>query len=274
MRHVAGGRAVGLFLGLASFAAGAQVTNFDSPTRVPPLNSPVVYSRTLETVKFDCASCSAQVLSLVMELKNDSARPVLHPWPLFIQLTTNHDRGDATGAYSRIFSNGAGWSAGLHAETIHAGTGTSIGSNIEQSNMSNRGRVIGVNIQAKNGYGGVAKNFWSEEAINIQSAPGAGWKSGLKFNAVSLEKGIVFDAQTSGKTAIEIGGRFERGIDLNGNAIFLGRGGRIVLDEEEQVVMLFNRETRQIEIRVADDVLASFPLKAKNRAQSAEIERP
>ena len=110
------------------------------------------------------------------------------------------------------------------------------------------------------------KKFWSEEAINIQSAPGAGWKSGLKFNSVSLEKGIVFVAQTSGKTAIDIAGRFERGLDMNGNAVVLGRGGRIVLDEEEQVVLLFNRESTQIEIRAADDVVATFPLGLKRKA--------
>ena len=77
--------------------------------------------------------------------------------------------------------------------------------------------------------------------MNIQSAPGSGWKTGLRFNGGDLGKGIVFDAETTGKTAIDVGGSYERGIDLRGNGLVLGRGGRIVLDEEENVVLLFNR---------------------------------
>lgn len=251
---------VAVTLLLACAGAWAQVRNFDSPTTLPPLNSSVVYSRTLATSQLDCAGCTAQILSLVMDLKNDSAKSALFPWPLYIQLTTNHDRGDATGVNARVFDSGAGWSAGLHSEGIHSGAGTSIGANIEQSNMSGGGRVIGLNVQATSGYDGVKKNLWSDEAVNIQSAPGSGWRIGLRFNGGSLGKGIVFDAETTGKTAIEVGGSYERGIDLRGNSMVLGRGGRIVLDEEENVVLLFNRTQRQIEIRAGDELVATFPL--------------
>ncbi|MCX7143123.1 MAG: hypothetical protein NT123_19095 [Proteobacteria bacterium] len=253
-------------------AAWAQVKNFDAPTRLPPLNSSVVYSRSLATSQFDCVGCTAQLLSLVMDLKNDSSKSALYPWPLYIQLTTNHDRGDATGVNARVYSSGAGWSASLHSESIHSGTGTSIGANIEQSKMSAGGRVIGLNVQATNGYDGVKKNVWSDEAVNIQSVPGSGWKVGLRFNHASLGKGIVFDAETTGKTAIEVGGRFERGVDLSGNSLVLGRGGRIVLDEEENLVLLFNRTARQVEIRAAGELVATFPLAAK--AESGGEARP
>ncbi len=256
--------ALSVILMPAGLPAVAQAQNFGSPTILPPLNSSLVYSCTLETSKSDCSGCSAQIMSLVMELKNDSSKSAVHPWPLYIQLRTNHDRGDAVGAYARMITSGAGWSAGLHSEGIHSGTGTTIGSNIEQSNQSGRGRVIGLNIQAKSGYADVDKNNWSDEAINIQSDPRSGWKAGLKFNQVSLEKGIVFDTGSSGKTAIDVAGRFERGLDLNGNTLVLGRGGKIVLDAEE-VVLLFNKEARQIEIRAGDALVAKFPLGAKLR---------
>ena len=39
---------------LAGAGAWAQVRNFDSPTKLPPLNSSVVYSRTLATSQLDC----------------------------------------------------------------------------------------------------------------------------------------------------------------------------------------------------------------------------
>lgn len=242
-----------------------QVQNFGSPTQLPALNSPIVFSRTLSTSNSECPLCTAQIMSLVMDLKNDSTKSTLFPWPLYIQLTTNHDRGDAVGAYARMISSGAGWSAGLHTEALHSGTGTSIGTNIEQSNLSGRGRVIGLNIQAKNGFSGLGKNRWSDEAINIQSDSSAGWKTGLKFNQVSLEKGIAFDTESSGKTAIDVAGRFERGVDLHGNSLFLGRGGKIVLDEEEKVELSFNKQLRQIEIRSGDELVANFPLAKKTK---------
>ena len=173
---------------------------FGDPATQPPLDSPLVYLR--GQTKDTPPGHTSQILSLVHEVTAKQA----FPWPLYIQLASAHDRGDAVGATVRLTTTGDGWGTGFHTETFHdAGKGTTIGVNVEPHKRVDTGRSIGMNIQAIDwSMQGAAPPITTiDEAINLQCAPKARFRDGIRF-----------DHGSRGGRAIAIDGQWETGLDL------------------------------------------------------------
>ena len=185
---------------VAALEAAQARRSFGDPATQPPLDSSLTYLRGQKT---DTPPGHTQeILSLISEVTAKQA----YAWPLYIQLTTAHDKGDAVGATTRIISTGAGWSTGFHTETFHdAGTGTTIGVNIEPHKKVEAGRSIGLNIQAVDWAMNSATPPLTtiDEAINIQTAPQARFATGLHF-----------DTNSRGERAIGLDGNWRVGLDL------------------------------------------------------------
>ncbi len=207
--------------------AALERRQFGDPVPLPPLDSAITYRRGQE--KDTAPGYTQQILSLIHDVKAKQA----FPWPLYIQLTTAHDRGDAVGATVRLTGSGAGWSTGFHTETFHnAGTGTTIGVNIEPHKTVATGRSIGMNIQAVDWVmeGQAPPRTTIDEAINIQTAPKARFRDGLRF-----------DEGSKGGRAIAIDGKWETGLDLGTAGIdFGGKDG---------VRLAWNTERKRVEFR-------------------------
>jgi hypothetical protein len=224
---------------------------FGESVEAPPLNTSVLLTRKISRELNE--NSTAQLLSLVME--NDNTNYPLFPWPFYIQLTTNHDEGDAVGSYVRLITSGTGWSAGHHSEVIQSGSGTNIGMNVEMSKPSGAGRTIGLNLQAEQGYGDVKAAFWGDEAINIQTDADSGWDTGIKFNAARMNTGIEFSDQSKGNRGIWLKGRFAVGIDLANNNLRINQGAKLELEETGQITISFNQRLQRIEFKNDSAVL-------------------
>lgn len=206
--------------------AALERRSFGDPATQPPLDSSLTYLRGQRTDT--PPGYTHQILSLISEVTAKQA----YPWPLYIQITTAHDRGDAVGATARVTSTGDGWSSGFHAETFHdAGQGTTIGLNIEPHKKVEAGRSIGVNIQAVDWQmaGEAPPVTTIDEAINVQSAPKARFRDGLRF-----------DKGSRGGRAIAIDGDWQTGIDLGSAPIALGG--------DDGVLLRFSPERRRLEV--------------------------
>ncbi len=200
---------------------------FGDPATQPPLDSPVTYLRGQS--KDTPPGHTTQILSLVSEVTAKQA----FPWPLYIQLTSAHDRGDAVGATVRMTTTGDGWGSGFHSETFHDdGSGTTIGVNVEPHKRVATGRSIGVNIQAVDWamHGKAPETTTIDEAINIQSAPKARFRDGIRF-----------DHGSRGGRAIAIDGAWESGIQLGASPIDFGG--------DDGLRLTWNKETRRLEVR-------------------------
>lgn len=157
----------------------------------PPLSD---NARWLKTGKQEnCPGCTSNILSLIYD-QPDSLEAF--PWASYTQVTSRQRQGDAVGHFVRMFDYGS-WAAAYHAETLSRTNKTSILYNGEMSPMAGySGRTIGVNLQAKNGYGSSPGDRYSDQAINIQSDAGAGWKVGINFDSgVTTTTGIAMNNQ-------------------------------------------------------------------------------
>ena len=211
--------------------AALERREFGDPATQPPLDSPLVYRRGQDTDTPPGAT--RQILSLIHEVKAKQA----FPWPLYIQLTSAHDRGDAVGATVRLTTTGDGWGSGFHAETFHdAGKGTTIGVNVEPHKKVADGRSIGMNIQAVDWAmdGTTPPITVVDEAINIQTAPKARFNDGLRF-----------DVGSKGRRAIAIDGNWETGLDLGSAAVdFGGKDGiRLAWNPARNRIEFIDRKT-------------------------------
>jgi|GEM_PF-6752386 len=225
----------------------SQMWFSSAPTQLPPLDTAVGFHRTL-TSEESAASGTAENLSLYMEsLHNSTTR---YPWPLYVELNTNHGNGaDGVGIYSRLRTSGSGWGTGIHSEAIIRGIGTNIGYNAEMSPMVDGGRTIGLNIQAKNGYGAEIANKWSQEAINLQTDPNVGWDVGIKFDGARVNNGIHFTPASSGQRAIWVQGNYTVGLDMGQLPIRMNAGTPIQLEETSQITISFNQTAQRIEFK-------------------------
>lgn len=225
-----------------------------TPTQLPPLDTAVGFHRAL-TPEESVIPGTAQNLSLYMEsLHNSSQRYV---WPLYVEVNTNHTgpNNDAVGIYSRLRNSGPGWATAIHAEAIINGTGTNIGYNGEMSPLVWGGRTIGMNLQAKNGYGGQVANQWSTEAINIQTDPNVGWDVGIKFDGTRVNQGIHFTPSSQGQRAIWVQGNYIVGLDVGSLPIRMNAGTPIQLEATSQITVSYNPSTQRIEFKNGTRVL-------------------
>jgi hypothetical protein len=218
---------------------GRECFNDDSkacPT-IPPLDSPVVWSKEHDK------NSNPDTHSILALVQNETASASF-PWPLYIQLTTAHQMGDAVGAYVRMYKTGrvegAGgmkdpWQAAFHTDLGNSenASGCSIGTNIEITNPSPDVNAIGINLHLVSGH--------AYAAVNIQEGP---WVDG-----VHTEPG------SHGETAVKIEGNWTKaGLDLGMHDLRLGRGARIVFEESNDpggsvVALAYNHSSNQMELR-------------------------
>lgn len=218
--------------------AGAQFFG-PTPTTMPPMDAPVRYVRTLSAS--DGAGradhTTHDVVGVYMENLTGSA--LRHPWPLFVDLRTNHAAGSGgVTVYSRLRNEGSGWAASFHTDTIASGTGTTIGVNIEPTPMA-AGRVIGLNIQTTSHYQGVPATRGANQAINIQSGPGMTYGDGVLFDGAACGTGIRFGPTSHGARAIAIEGSYPVGIDLGGSALRMRAGTPIQLEASGAITVTY-----------------------------------
>lgn len=236
------------------FSASSGIKQwFGQQPVLPALDSPLVFAR--KTTVEICPNCTAEILSLVFE-QGPTAGPV-HLWPLYIQLDTASANGDATGTNARIYNRSTGWTAAHHGEGIAYSPGSvNIGYNAELSPMVSGSRMIGLNLQAKNGYFNKPAGHWSNEAINIQSDVGVGWKTGIRFDRVRTETAIDLGPESSGNLAIRIRGRYGIGLDMGNNSIRLDSGTRVCFEESNRICLRYNARRARLEFLNGSAVLA------------------
>jgi hypothetical protein len=226
---------------------------FDGQPVLPPLNTPLLFSR--KTTTEICRDCTGEILSLVYE-QGATTGPV-HLWPFYVQIDTANATGSATGTNARIYNRSTGWAAAHHGEAIgYAAGATNIGFNGELYPMVPGSRMIGLNLQAKNGYASEAPDQWSDEAINIQSDSGVGWKTGIEFEKVLTGTGIDFSPESSGDQAIRIRGNYDIGLDTGSSSIRLNADTRICFEESSKVCLRYNPRKARLEFLNGARVLA------------------
>jgi hypothetical protein len=226
---------------------------FTQQPSFPPLDTPLLFGR--KTTTELCRDCTGEILSLIYE--QGAIEGPVHLWPLYVQLDTASAAGTATGTNARIYNRGAGWAAAHHGEAIgYAAGATNIGFNGELSPMVPGTRMIGLNLQAKNGYGNDAAGQWSDAAVNIQSDDGVGWKTGIEFDKLRTQTGIDFGPESAGEQAIRIRGNYGIGLDMGNSAIRLNSGNRICFEETSQVCLRYNARRARLEFLNGTGLLA------------------
>lgn len=158
-----------------------------------------------------------EILSLMHEEKGSNS----YPWTIYAHLTTHHTEGDACVLCSRLTKNGPGWSTGLHSEVFSHDSAVALGVNIEMSNLYSgpeSTQVIGMNVQAHGPRD-------CQYGIQVHDADG------------HFQKGIGLNG--SGQVGLDLGGKFEQGINMHGNSIRLDEGTCIELDGAGKIRMRY-----------------------------------
>lgn len=207
----------------------------DTQPPVPPLDSPIVWTRQHDE---DGTIGTHQTLSIIQKETASHS----FPWPVYIQLETEHNEGDAVGIYIRKNSTaGTGWSAAYHTDLYNTAAyrGTTIGANIEIVNPAKPlARAIGINVLARNDNGGLG----GDAALNIQNG--------------FWDHGIHFDVNSNGETALKVDGTWGAGLDLKGNSLLMA-GGKVVLGEQstEEVSLRYDSSNKRVVLLLGDRVL-------------------
>ena len=194
-------------------------SNFTAP--LPPLDSSVVWGRGIDSADRG----TVEVLSIIMDATGNAVG--VYPYPVYVQLTTAHSYGDATGINSTLFHSGNAWATATHAEAHQelGNTGTTIGSNVEVHKQNGAaGRVIGANIQSSEGD--------CDQGVNIQGE----WDTALNF-----------DSGSGGTRGIWLQGKFEVGLDLGNNHMRMSAGQHICLEDTDSVYLQYNSKNGMIE---------------------------
>ncbi len=225
--------------------------SWGADTTPPPLGTSVLWRRGMDADDYALTG-TASILALHMEsLDPNGSR---NPWPLYVE-TRNASSTNGVGVYSRFRNEGTAWGAAFHAEPIARGTGTTVGVNVEPSPMVDAGRVVGVNVQAQDGYGhdGNGPHVPVAEGINLQSAPLASFGAGIRFDGATCTTGLHFDTATITNRAIWIQGTHGTGIESNA-PIRVASGIPLELSTNGAVEIVF--QNGRIEFRNGTRVLA------------------
>ena len=185
-------------------------------------------------------------------LENANESTGVFPWGVYSEVRTVHASGGAVALYGRMRNEGTGWATAIHAEPVASGMGTTIGVNVEPSPMPGSGRVIGVNIQAVDGYESTHPHLPTHQAINLQSAPETRFIDGIRYEC-RADTGIHFAGGSQTTRAIWIEGTHQVGIDTSA-PIRLQAGTPLQLEGTAQVAMVF--ANGRIEFRNGSRVLA------------------
>ena len=254
------------------FAIGPQSALFvddqaltePDPTRFALINAPLDYRRFNEAPNPDGTGDTQMLMSLQHQndVPSDSES---YPWTFFVNLDTNHDRGDAVGSIVNLWKRGSGWSAAYHADVFAYGSGAAIGNNIETYDIGEeRSYLIGLNVQNKAHRGNAA--------LQVQTGPmpdwhpwwepgmDGGWIAGLRLagmpGAGYYRTGIEFDRHTHGRRGMWMRGQFDIGLDLGSNSIRMAGGTPLELDGSAGIALRYNPARERIEFVNGDEVIA------------------
>lgn len=219
---------------------------FTNKPMMPPLNSPYQFGR---KTTHELNNATSSIMSLVYE--QGVTTNTVYPWPFFLQLDTSHDYGDAVGITSRLYNRGDGWSVAQHSEGIAYGTGDTIGFNAEMSPMAtSNARIIGINLNARNGYGDEHPSKWSNTAVNIQSENGGGWVEGVRFDTGSnIWAGLHWDTNAHGTFGMKIDSKhLIVGLDTGETptAIRMKAGSKVCLESTDAICLKYDAKTQKI----------------------------
>lgn len=242
------------------------------PEGFAPINAPLDYRR------FNAAPNpeSSGATHMLMSLQHQNRVPpdsLSFPWAFFVNLDTNHDRGDGVGSIINLWNRGSGWSSAYHADVFAVGDGPAIGANIETLDLGEeRAYVVGVNVQNKAHRANVGMQVqtgplpeshrWWEPGMD------GGWLTGFRLagmpGAGYYRTGIEFDRHTHGRRGIWMRGQFDTGIDLGGNSLRMNEGARLELDADSAIALRFNRERERIEFLEGNSVIAWIDVGARD----------
>jgi hypothetical protein len=215
----------GLFAGRAALAQGQKPAEGLKSTGQPlttrmrqgeppsqPLDTMVLFERGDNN---NDRAMTHEVLSLIHEEKGKNS----YPWTLYTSLATHHEQGDACVICSRLHKHGPGWSSGVHSEVFNHAPGCALGMNIEMSNDFQGPEntvVIGMNIQAV--FGPRPMQYGIQIHDNREKPD----------NTAHFETGIGLNGH--GKHGIDMGGKYDVGINARDNNIRLNEGACVELD--------------------------------------------
>ena len=251
-------------------------SNYDSLediyTQWAPVDAPIQFNRFNDQSNVNTPGATHSIMSL--QFNNEVAGEESYPWPLFVNLDTDHGSGDGAAGLFRVHNRDRGWSASTHMDGLAYGTGTTIGSNIEMLNL-NQGNdsVFGLNIQSK--------AYEAKSAINIQTAPigqndplwqpnmDGSWETGIRFQSGNnteshIGTGIKFGPNTYGDRGIWLQGDFEAGIDMGQNNLRMNAQSKIEFETTGQVAMRYNPDTYRIEFLYGEDVIGFLNTSDRN----------
>jgi len=185
-----------------------------------------------------------EVLSLIHEEKGKNS----YPWTIYAGLDTYHEGGDACVLCARLHKHGPGWSTGLHSEVFNHGRMVAIGVNVEMSNDFEGPEptvVVGVNIQATHG------SRPMQYGIQIHNGEANYFETGIGLNG-------------RGKHGIDMGGKYDVGLNMQNNNIRLNEGACVELDGEGKI--RFRYKEGRIEFLNGEKVFAHLDVNGEDRA--------
>ena len=205
--------------------------HFADAVVLPPLDSSVVWTKGQQKSQ----TGTHEIVSLIHEV---AAVAESYPWPLYIQLTTAHAKGDGVGATVRLIQRGAGWATAFHAETFaEADDGVTIGVNIEPRKGTSVGRSIGLDVHSvSTQMNGTDKATVIDEAILVQSDAQSEWLTGIHF-----------DQTAKGTRAIWLEGTWQVGLDVGNNKIRMNKDAELCFEATERFYVKYNSTTNRIE---------------------------
>jgi len=251
-------------------------SNYDSIEHIftewAPVDAPIQFNRFNDQSNVNSPGATHSIMSL--QFNNKVAGGESFPWPLFVNLDTDHGSGDGVSGLFRLHNRDQGWSASTHMDGLAYGTGTTIGSNIEMLNLNqDNDSVFGLNIQSK--------AYEAKSAINIQTAPigqndplwqpgmNGSWETGIRFQSGNgteshIGTGIEFGPNTYGDRGIWLQGDFEAGIDLGQNNLRMNAQSKIEFEATGQVAMRYNPDTYRIEFLYGEEVIGFLNTSDRN----------
>ncbi|MDZ7791651.1 MAG: helix-turn-helix domain-containing protein [Xanthomonadales bacterium] len=247
----------------ALYVDEADAGNVD-PDQFLPVNAPLDFRRHNNAPNPGDVGYTHSLMSL--QQHNDvPPETTSFPWTFFLNLDTNHDRGDAVGSIVNLHKRGAGWAAAYHADVFAHGPGAAIGSSIETYDMGDeRSYLVGLNVQNKAHQGAAALQVQTGPLPENHPwwAPGmdGSWMAGLRLagmpGAGHYRTGIEFDRHTHGRRGLWMRGQFDIGLDLGQNSIRMAGGVPLELDGQAGVALRHNPGNNRIEFLHEGEVIA------------------
>lgn len=243
------------------------VSDVGDPERYAPVNAPLDYRRFNEAENPDGRGFTHTLMSL--QHQNDLEPGALSfPWTLFINLDTNHDRGDGVGSIINLHNRGKGWATGYHVDSFAWNEGTTLGSNIEMLDMSGEmAYTVGMNIQNK--------AFRGDIGLQVQVGPLAdthplwqagmdgSWQTGIKLSGqpgfAHFNTGIELGENTTGDRGVWLRGKYRIGVDIGDNDLRMNAGSAIELAGDQAIGLRFNDQQQRIEFVSGNQVIAFLP---------------